>query len=133
VEISLTETLVFGIDNLGNPKLYLYAHILRSMQATDPAYRLHSYERVNVNKIHIEIGETTRTLGGNPLQKIMSRYNIFETKKGIHIAERKTEVVFETIYLINALETTLLKARMKSFSKKVKEEIEGEKNELIGY
>jgi hypothetical protein len=124
IEISLSETLVFGIDTSGNPKLYLYTHILRSMQATDLAYRLDSCVDINPLNIEIEIGETTKTSGGNTLLPlVMSRYNIFETKKGIHIAERKNVSVWETIYIINRLETNLLKARMKSFSKKVKKEV----------
>jgi hypothetical protein len=138
LEISKAETLVFGVDPFGELKIYIYTHILRSMQATDPAYRLHSYKGLiikgsTINKINIEIGETTRTFDGNPLAWIMSKYNIFETKKGIHIAERKNKSVWKTIYIINRLETNLLKARMKSFSKKVKAEIEGEENELIGH
>jgi hypothetical protein len=128
MEISLTETIVFGIDNSGNPEVYLYSHILRSMQTNNPAYRLIYLEEINPNNIQVELGKVANTNGKNP-NSIISRYNIFETKAGIHIATRKNENVWETFMKTNALEANLLKAKIKSLIKKLKEE----ENEFIGY
>jgi hypothetical protein len=126
LEVSKSETLVFGIDNSGDPKIYLYIHVIRSQLHDSPVYRLHSCKGLPINSASLEIGETTRTLCGNRLPGIRSKYNIFETGKGIHIAGRKNDNIWETRHLINHLETRLLKARIKSLSKKIKKKVEKE-------
>jgi hypothetical protein len=132
MEISLSETIVFGVDNLGNPKLYLYSHILRSMQATDLAYRLHSWVDIDPINIDAKIGEVSIS-SSNKKSTIFTRYRLFEIEDGLELIETSHVGYSKIVGTINALETNLLKARMQSFSKKVKEEIKGEENEIIGY
>ena len=122
IELDREQTLTFGINPKGEPTVYLYLTRIRYELTDKPTYRQICRVVLDLKNLNLYIGRTATPASPDPRLKIeehefgfsVGELNGIGTGTGTYITKTK----------INKLETNLLKARMKTLSRRIKAEIE---------